>query len=909
MRLANRLAAPFVLCMAVGCGATSEEPSDIGVAQSALEAAPAAAVLAFDDASLWQGPGIVGTSSAHTQGLSSLAVRPQGYSVYESKPFAFAGRAKKVLVDLQLPATQPNPYWLGAVQLYFEAPSRNLYNAYVGQVELTGRALGVFNTLEFSVSESIRNALAEGASDLKVKVVLNVPGAPGVYLLDNLRIRTDLIAHYEFDAPAADASVLDTSGWDRTATLRGGAALTSDGQIASALSLNGAGAYLELPNAITEGVKELTVATWVNVAGFGAWSRIFDFGGSAGFMYLTPSTHDGFLRFSTFAGEGAEGTVTAPALPLAAWKHVAVTSTGRDYRVYVDGVEVANALTMPTTPADIGVNTGNWIGRSRFPDPFFNGRLDDFRIYDRVLKQSEIAALAVGQHDYSSYRFDEVAGSAVKDSSQLQRDGVLFGSATHPAGLIGNSLLLPGTGAHVQLPPGVVQSCTDLTVTAWVKLRNNLPWNRVFDFGKPDFSSFMYLSPAGFGPSGQELRFGLISPRGIHDVGFPYVLPLNEWTHLAVVLRDDTATLFLNGRAVTRQGGVISNPSDMGLTTGNYFGRSTFADPPLDGALDDFRISCRAFADGEIEQLAHLPAPAVLPNQLPLTGDTTNVHDPSIIAAQGRFHVFSTGPGLLERRSTDLKNWKLEGSVFAQNPAWVTDRFGALDALWAPDISFFGGTYHLYYAASTFGSNHSCIGHATKANLASATPWADQGPVLCSNEGGSSDDFNAIDPNVVVDAAGTPWLSFGSFWSGLKMVRLTSSGARADDVLTSIASRGGGPIEAPFIIYRAPYYYQFASFDFCCQGANSNYRVVVGRSTSVTGPYLDRTGAPMLNGGGTPVVSGDSRWRGPGHNAILSRNGQLLNVYHSYDALNAGMPTLRISELVWQEGWPISAEP
>jgi arabinan endo-1,5-alpha-L-arabinosidase len=65
----------------------------------------------------------------------------------------------------------------------------------------------------------------------------------------------------------------------------------------------------------------------------------------------------------------------------------------------------------------------------------------------------------------------------------------------------------------------------------------------------------------------------------------------------------------------------------------------------------------------------------------------------------------------------------------------------------------------------------------------------------------------------------------------------------------------------------------------------------------------------MLNGGGTPVVSGDSRWRGPGHNAILSRNGQLLNVYHSYDALNAGMPTLRISELVWQEGWPISAEP
>jgi arabinan endo-1,5-alpha-L-arabinosidase len=882
----------------------------VGIVRSHLDAVSSTALLGFEDAALWHGPGSLTLSPVHTQGQSSLAVTPAGYSLYQSEAFSFSGRAKTIALDLELPTTQPNPYWLGAVQLYLEAPSRNLYNAYIGQVELTGRPLGAFTTLEYAVPTWVSAALADGCDDLKIKIALNVPGSPGVYLLDNLRIRTDLLVHYQFDAPATDGKVIDSSGYDRTATLRGAAALTSDGRIDSALKLDGAGSYLELPDGLTDGVKDITVAAWVNLAGNGAWSRIFDFGGASGFMYLTPFSNDG-IRFSTFAGLGVEGTVTAPTLPLGAWKHIAVTSSGRDYRVYVDGVEVSNALTVPVAPADIGANVGNWIGRSRFPDPFLAGKVDDFRIYDRVLKQSEIANLAAPKRDYSSYRFDELTGTTVKDSSALALDGTLFGSASHAPGVINGSLVLPGGGSHVQLPAGIVQSCTDLTISAWVKLHSNAPWNRVFDFGKPDFSSFMYLSPAGFGPFGQELRFGLITPRGIHDVGFPYVLPLSEWTHLAVVLRDDTASLFLNGRVVTRQGGVISNPSDMGTTIGNYFGRSTFpGDPSFDGAMDDFRISCRAYDDGEIQQLAHMPAPVALPNHIEVTGDTTFVHDPSIIQAEGRYHIFSTGAGLLTRSSADLKKWTLGSSVFAQNPPWVLEKFGNLDSLWAPDISFFGGTYHLYYAASTFGSNHSCIGHATKANLTSATAWVDHGPVLCSNDGGSVDDFNAIDPNVALDANGVPWLSFGSFWSGLKIARLDNLGNRADSVITSIASRPETAIEAPYIVYRAPYYYLFASFDFCCQGANSNYRVVVGRSTQITGPYFDRTGLNMLAGGGTPVVSRDSRWAGPGHNAVLRRsNGDMLNVYHSYDVLNSGIPTLRISELTWQEGWPISGEP
>jgi arabinan endo-1,5-alpha-L-arabinosidase len=213
--------------------------------------------------------------------------------------------------------------------------------------------------------------------------------------------------------------------------------------------------------------------------------------------------------------------------------------------------------------------------------------------------------------------------------------------------------------------------------------------------------------------------------------------------------------------------------------------------------------------------------------------------------------------------------------------------------------------YHLYYSASTFGSNTSCIGHATRSDLGSGS-FADQGSVICSDD---SDDYNTIDPNVILDEAGTPWLVFGSFWDGIRMIELSESGSRANDDLHAIASRGGDAIEAPFIVRRCGYYYLFVSFDRCCQGADSTYNIRVGRATSVLGPYVDQEGTALLDGGGTLLVSGDETWRGPGHNAIIFVGNVAYNVYHAYAASN-GASTLRISEIAWDsEGWPISAGP
>jgi arabinan endo-1,5-alpha-L-arabinosidase len=898
----------FLLIGAVVSCSQPDAELDVQQLSSALAASD---VLSMDDPSVWNGPGSLESSTTRSEGRFSLATKPRNYALYESASFEFSGQAREVLVDIQLPTTQANPGWAGAVQLYLESASASVYNAWVGQVELTGLPLGTFTTLKFTVPASVAEPLRAGVKDLKVKLALNVPSTTAVYLLDNLRIRTELLLHYQFEQTLADGRLVDSSGYGRHGTPRGAAALTASGRTGSALELNGVDAYVQVPDGVLDGVQAVTVAAWVNLARVDPWSRIFDFGGSAGgFAFLTPSTHDGLLRYSAYKAFGNEGVVTAPALTPQVWKHVAVTQTGRDYRLYVDGVEAGNALTVAVPPSDLVHSIESFIGRSRFPDPLLAGRIDEFRIYDRVLTQKEIAGLAQPQRDYVNWRFDESGGRAVTDASNLKLHGTVRGEASRVPGVLDRALQLKGDGAHVELPAGVVETCADLTFTSWIKLTTNRPWNRIFDFGAPDASSFMYLSPAGFGAAGQELRFGLVSPAGVHDVGFPYVVPLREWTHVGVVLRGDVATLYLNGRAVVSQGGVTANPADLGRTTKNYLGKSAFAaDPSFDGAIDDVRVSCRAYADREIAQLAHLPPPAKLPSQLALSGDIVHVHDPMIVQAGGTSYLFSTGPGVMVRTSADLEQWTSAGSAIAPLPQWVTERFGALDSLWAPEVSYFGGTYHLYYAASSFGVNRSCIGHATKEDLASSEPWADRGPVICSNQDGSVDDFNAIDANVVIDQAGTPWMSFGSFWGGLQLIKLDQAGQRADSTILRIASRPNTAIEAPHIIYRAPYYYLFASFDFCCRGVDSSYWTAVGRSTSVTGPYLDRTGLDMRSGGGTPVVIGDARWRGPGHNAIVRQNDQYLNAYHAYDALNGGTPTLRLSELVWHEGWPVNAEP
>jgi arabinan endo-1,5-alpha-L-arabinosidase len=308
---------------------------------------------------------------------------------------------------------------------------------------------------------------------------------------------------------------------------------------------------------------------------------------------------------------------------------------------------------------------------------------------------------------------------------------------------------------------------------------------------------------------------------------------------------------------------------------------------------------------GALEGGCGIPAhdPSKPPAALALTGNL-GTHDPVVIFADGLYYLFATGNGIATKTSRNLRAWTAGPDVFSAIPAWVSGKVSGVTNIWAPDISHFGGSYHLYYSVSTFGSNRSCIGHATRTSLASGA-WTDHGAVICSNVG-TTDNFNAIDANVIVDESGTPWLAFGSFWSGIKMVKLDASGARSGTEIHALARHSS--IEGPFIVHTCGYYYLFVSFGACC-GEPYDYNIRVGRSKSVTGPYVDKAGKDMMEGGGTLLVQGNSTWTAPGHNAILVTPDGAYNIYHARNS-NHGNPTLRSAELrLDAQGWPVSGGP
>jgi arabinan endo-1,5-alpha-L-arabinosidase len=312
---------------------------------------------------------------------------------------------------------------------------------------------------------------------------------------------------------------------------------------------------------------------------------------------------------------------------------------------------------------------------------------------------------------------------------------------------------------------------------------------------------------------------------------------------------------------------------------------------------------------------------AVISSSLDVVSQDIRVHDPVMIKQGNTYYLFCTGMGISFYSSPDMKNWKKEKSIFESPPKWAVETIpGFKGHIWAPDITFHNGQYYLYYSVSAFGKNTSCIGLASNKTLDPASSdfkWIDHGKVIQSVPG--RDLWNAIDPNLAFDDQQTPWLTFGSFWSGMKLVKLNKNlsevaepqewytiSKRPRDFKTNDNDPGEGSVEAPFIFKKNGYYYLFVSFDFCCRGINSNYKIVVGRSREIQGPYLDKNGVRMDEGGGSIVLEGDPDWPGVGHNSAYTFDGIDYLIYHGYDAKDEGKPKLRISPIQWNSnGWPV----
>ncbi len=297
------------------------------------------------------------------------------------------------------------------------------------------------------------------------------------------------------------------------------------------------------------------------------------------------------------------------------------------------------------------------------------------------------------------------------------------------------------------------------------------------------------------------------------------------------------------------------------------------------------------------------------------------VHDPStIVKCKDEYWVFNTGRGIISWHSKDLITWTRGQPVFVTPPAWVATYVPGNRPLdyWAPDVIFVKGQYLLYYAASTFGSQTSAIGLATNPTLDQADPnykWTDQGPIINTlsprDYPGLGNNFNAIDPAVIATPEGRLWLCLGSFWTGIKLVELDPATGRRtslDSQVYSLATNNNPQhdVEGSYIYHHGDYYYLFVNWGKCCSGVASTYKIMIGRSKDVTGPYLDQAGVDLAKGGGTLFLGSEGDFIGPGHAGIIEVDGKFWFSCHFYDgATPRGTSLLATRLLHWDaDGWP-----
>jgi arabinan endo-1,5-alpha-L-arabinosidase len=306
--------------------------------------------------------------------------------------------------------------------------------------------------------------------------------------------------------------------------------------------------------------------------------------------------------------------------------------------------------------------------------------------------------------------------------------------------------------------------------------------------------------------------------------------------------------------------------------------------------------------------------PALGQTQPVLKGDI-NAHDPTWVEVDGTQIVFWTGENstnrgaILAKISPDGITWDDKGTIGESGPAWIADAIGQMPPnIWAPTVFEKDGTHYLYYAASIFGRNTSAIGLLTNDALDPEAPtegWVDRGPVVVTT---TTDDHNAIDAARIDTADGRAWLVFGSYWTGIKMRELDPASGlllAGTDEIHSLASRNGGPIEAPSILEHDGRFYLFVSFDRCCRGTGSTYRIMVGRAADIKGPYLDKDGVPLLQGGGTEMLKGEGDRRGPGGQETFMIGDEYWLTWHYYDRKMYGLSRLQIARLHFDDaGWP-----
>lgn len=275
--------------------------------------------------------------------------------------------------------------------------------------------------------------------------------------------------------------------------------------------------------------------------------------------------------------------------------------------------------------------------------------------------------------------------------------------------------------------------------------------------------------------------------------------------------------------------------------------------------------------------------------------------DPTVLEDEGVFYLYATEDtrNVPIMVSSNLVNWKQSGTVFTESsrPNFVNG-----GGVWAPDINKIGNNYVLFYCMSVWAGIWDCgIGIAVADNPLG--PWYNRGKLFNSREIGVS---NSIDPFYIEDN-GKKYLFWGSYGGGIWAIELSDQGLSLKDGASKVQV-AGPTYEGSYIHKKDGYYYLFASINNCCEGFNSIYTTVVGRSKSLLGPYLDKKGNSMMSYNHEVVVEGDGvNFFGTGHNSeiITDKNGDDWILYHAYSKMTGNKArALMLDKVTWENGWP-----
>lgn len=273
--------------------------------------------------------------------------------------------------------------------------------------------------------------------------------------------------------------------------------------------------------------------------------------------------------------------------------------------------------------------------------------------------------------------------------------------------------------------------------------------------------------------------------------------------------------------------------------------------------------------------------------------------DPTVIKGDdGYFYLYATESirNLPIHRSKDLVNWEFAGTAFTGN---TRPSFEPKGGIWAPDINKIKDKYVMYYSMSVWGGEWTCgIGVATADKPEG--PFTDHGKMFRSNEINVQ---NSIDPFYIEDR-GKKYLFWGSF-RGIYAAELSKDGLtlKKDAPVVQIA---GTAYEGTYIHKHKGYYYLFASIGRCCEGLKSTYTTVVGRSKNLLGPYVNKSGASMMDNNHEVLIDKNEMFVGPGHNSeiVTDKKGADWIFYHAVSVSNPEGRVLMLDRVRWENGWP-----